>query len=393
MKNKIYYVLLFTLLSFNIYAQDTSDEVVKTEDKRYIAQIIFFDTQMKLKDDSRLVGGMSLGIELWTLLGEPVENYTFKWVNSGQLYSRKHNYTLQEKWLDKYPDLLKRYNQLEPTSIKLRYTVDFDFSGNESDLSNIPYEMKLPTKKWVVQGKRDINSIADFYITKAGKVGKELSPGSPKNWKEFIQYHYLAKYSNEQAKHVFVKSKKATFWGLELVELNVPTYQIDALIGEYLKRENGDEGLVSKEPELTNDWGEFPENKEDKHFIGEKFGGGIVFYVDETSEHGLIISVDDFGIMDWGIAKQTCEYYFKNGYNDWYLPSKDELGKFCPNRNILREKAKEFVETSYNSFWTSTEGKYDTTAWIYHNLESVCKEGYVLQKDRRYALYTRKLLI
>ncbi len=91
------------------------------------------------------------------------------------------------------------------------------------------------------------------------------------------------------------------------------------------------------------------------HYIGEKFGGGIIFYIDGTGQHGLISAdKDQSGKMfwyDWWISERVatdisdgmpntkaivkklglntaagmCDSLTLNGYNDWYLPSIKEL--------------------------------------------------------------------
>lgn len=98
------------------------------------------------------------------------------------------------------------------------------------------------------------------------------------------------------------------------------------------------------------------------HYVGELFGGGIVFWVDHTGEHGLIASLVDLdggsGVA-WvsaayqnteigesaqsyydgaantaaiiaqdateGYAATLCDSYVADGYSDWYLPSEREL--------------------------------------------------------------------
>ena len=96
------------------------------------------------------------------------------------------------------------------------------------------------------------------------------------------------------------------------------------------------------------------------HYIGESFGGGIVFYVYDNGKHGLIVSTEDQGtevkwynggtyittnafrdgvnagllnteriILSQGAgnyAAQIAANYKGGGYGDWYLPSAYELG-------------------------------------------------------------------
>ncbi|MDB2653242.1 hypothetical protein N9Y35_01550 [Flavobacteriales bacterium] len=94
-----------------------------------------------------------------------------------------------------------------------------------------------------------------------------------------------------------------------------------------------------------------------EYLVGMEAQGGIVFYVDETGEHGLVASIEDLGQYEWGcygtglsgasgisigsgyqntldivsgcsetpIAASEALGYESKGYSDWYLPSKDEL--------------------------------------------------------------------
>jgi len=112
---------------------------------------------------------------------------------------------------------------------------------------------------------------------------------------------------------------------------------------------------------------EYPEQSYDcdgnitEYVIGMEAEGGIVFYVDETGEHGLVAALEDLGHYEWGsigvvidgaigtsigtgyqntiaivnqgcipqnngkIAAQAALDYETSIYDDWYLPSKDEL--------------------------------------------------------------------
>ena len=90
--------------------------------------------------------------------------------------------------------------------------------------------------------------------------------------------------------------------------------------------------------------------------VGESYGGGVIFYVDGTGLHGLIAATSDQGTTDWGcfgisidgtspsigtgqanttaivngcvtagIAARICNDLVLNGYDDWFLPSNNEL--------------------------------------------------------------------
>jgi hypothetical protein len=124
--------------------------------------------------------------------------------------------------------------------------------------------------------------------------------------------------------------------------------------------------------------------------IGQQYGGGIVFYVDSTGQHGLIAApttinapvkwfngnyVQTFALgtkVGTGfqntqaiIASQEggsyaafmCNKLSLNGYTDWFLPSKDELYL------LYLQKAAGKVDGFVNNFyWSSTETSYNE-AW------------------------------
>jgi len=130
-----------------------------------------------------------------------------------------------------------------------------------------------------------------------------------------------------------------------------------------------------------------------RHYIGEAFGGGIVFYVDSAGKHGLIAFPIDFeeagvwsyndtvtGARGTGLGKgflntakivrvigapaDTTEDYaalevatfIANGYQDWYLPSKDELNELYKQKDVVGG----FRPFAY---WSSTEADA-STAWF-----------------------------
>ena len=51
--------------------------------------------------------------------------------------------------------------------------------------------------------------------------------------------------------------------------------------------------------------------------------GGLVVY--QSNGHGLIVSPEDLGIMDWHSAKKACDDLKLNGFSDWHLPNQKDL--------------------------------------------------------------------
>lgn len=116
--------------------------------------------------------------------------------------------------------------------------------------------------------------------------------------------------------------------------------------------------------------------------------GGIVFYVTDGGLHGLEAAPVNQGAAPWGcggvnlagadgtavgtgaqntadilagcgepnIAARLTDAYTLNGFDDWFLPSKDEQNELCLNRVVLGG----FI---YPAYWSSSEFN-DGNAWL-----------------------------
>jgi hypothetical protein len=143
--------------------------------------------------------------------------------------------------------------------------------------------------------------------------------------------------------------------------------------------------------------------------IGKAASGGIVFYIDETGEHGLVAALEDLGSYEWGCygteisgadgqaigtgyqntldivagcsETNTAAFNALNstieGYTDWYLPSFDELhemyntiGNGGPEGNIGD------FQNSY--YWSSSENDYNYAWYVnfYNGNSSPNYKGY-----------------
>ena len=122
--------------------------------------------------------------------------------------------------------------------------------------------------------------------------------------------------------------------------------------------------------------------------VGQSFGGGIIFYIDGTGQHGLISATTDqstaaqwgcFAVSipgtsmalgtgqanttlivnacsETGIAARICYDLSLNGYDDWFLPSKDELDQMYSQRTVIGGFTNNF-------YWSSTEYNVNN-AWL-----------------------------
>jgi|GEM_PF-2337446 len=152
-----------------------------------------------------------------------------------------------------------------------------------------------------------------------------------------------------------------------------------------------------------NEWSRIGVNA--GHYVGEHFGGGVVFWVDESWEHGLIVSLVNISVSapwsnitnvligptaqsTWdGLANSNaimgqqghtssaaklCDDY-TNGdcgtgiYDDWFLPSMDMLMTMFHSRYILNKNIVVICggdNIANETYWSSTE--YNAThAWAF----------------------------
>jgi hypothetical protein len=113
--------------------------------------------------------------------------------------------------------------------------------------------------------------------------------------------------------------------------------------------------------------------------IGQNYGGGIVYHLDASKQHGLIAAPADQDTASWGcyltliggtscdmgtgmentiaivngcsdshIAARICNDLVLNGFSDWYLPSRDEARDMYPYQYIIGG-------FNYYFYWTSSE--------------------------------------
>jgi hypothetical protein len=127
------------------------------------------------------------------------------------------------------------------------------------------------------------------------------------------------------------------------------------------------------------------------HYLGENYGGGIVFYVYDNGKHGLIISTEDqsTGVNASAFTSSNCctttnafrdginagmlnteriinsqgsgtyaallaANYKGGGFGDWYLPSTAELKLIILNKQYIMSTFLNSVD-QYKIYWSSNE--------------------------------------
>ena len=93
--------------------------------------------------------------------------------------------------------------------------------------------------------------------------------------------------------------------------------------------------------------------------IGDIHEGGIIFQINEDGT-GLVADLQDLELMNWYDAMDTAESSTLQGYDDWYLPSLEELELMYSTIGQGGGNIGGFV----NSFYWSSSEYYDFNAWV-----------------------------
>jgi len=89
--------------------------------------------------------------------------------------------------------------------------------------------------------------------------------------------------------------------------------------------------------------------------LGQSFQGGIIYFIDKSGEHGLIMSEKDLGSYSYETAlKKVTKFTAGNSYA-WRIPSKDELTKLFAYQQPLNSLSK-------GNYWSSTPDQ-DNYVW------------------------------
>jgi hypothetical protein len=114
--------------------------------------------------------------------------------------------------------------------------------------------------------------------------------------------------------------------------------------------------------------------------VGDKHGGGIVGYIygrgdkgfDEKVQHGIIVSIKDLdSVSTWDKAKSQAKEFNSEGFDDWQLPTKEEVILLYRNKNLIggfKDKETEAVHMApfdeknpyamdENDYWISDTAK------------------------------------
>lgn len=350
-----------------------SQSFEKTSDGRFMGHLTAYPG---FQDKTELMASARLTFEWWTLLAEPVEIYHIKWEASDHF---KFNETiLYRNQLSKYPDLLKRFDNLRPSHI------DFQIKGSANgdciSVKGGQYEALgrgVYTKhtggykkdgkvyqKYCV-GESFVYRIEDVKLlpTKAGKVGNGIVPGSP-HWNDFLRWGLLDIYdydkidkkdnkAKELNKDYFKKATSINIESIEIIKLEWPEYELKAILEKYSKYEKGEEVPTPKE--------------EVDSALAAMDGLNTYEEDDEWAQ-----PVQDFKMEK--VRDDNGKYGYKNEYGQPMIPPRfDDAEDFKEGKAVVRENGKSGIINKQGQYLLKLESGY--ISQVYQNIVVVSDGG------------------
>ncbi|MBL4763472.1 MAG: hypothetical protein JKY93_12345 [Gammaproteobacteria bacterium] len=198
----------FSVLTGVLSPASGQTTISKNADKRFSG--ILKSNVYQNTDPAGLMESYQLSLEWWMLLGQATEFYALKW-KSTEKYSvayRGKSYTVRRGNLANYPDLLKRFDNLQPSKLDLEIYGDatghvFQLDRKKSQLnpdffSTLGFRKQRGNRigrKTIVFAKYKMKAAVKYPVpdhkllySRAGASGADLLPRSPLNWNAFLRW-------------------------------------------------------------------------------------------------------------------------------------------------------------------------------------------------------------
>ena len=178
-----------------------------------------------------MMKSVTVAVEWWGLMGQPVYSYGFKWVPS-QAIQLPDGRRLSRSNIAPYPDLQSRFDQLRPTQV----TVSFDISvESKDDFQKPTHFVAINYEGGKAQGTVTTDSLS---AGSPGKMTTELSPGSPRRWRDFVNWWGDGGDSPDlSAQHTFQDAARIYFSNLRIISMRAPTTAAGVILDEFERRE------------------------------------------------------------------------------------------------------------------------------------------------------------
>lgn len=180
-----------------------------------------------------------------------------------------------------------------------------------------------------------------YYLRKKSSISTIISLIS--NWEGYTRLFAVLSgidesYGNGLSKLFIFSSSKDGYYDESPVKINFPSNGQQAATFSW-----NDKRTLAQIEQMTG------YSVKPRGIVSQIKNGGYVVY--EKNGHGIVMTLIDVGGNNWPEAKKTCDELVLNGYNDWRLPSKEEIEYFNNNlykRNLI------FGVISGTRYWSST---------------------------------------
>lgn len=201
------------------------------------------------------ISNLELGVKWVGLLGQPVEDYTFRWENSGYYFLPGGATKLNRYDLESYPDLLARYDNIRPSSLVLRMSVSAD-----------PVDGSTPTPHHFsgggagfALGTKYVRSTPHMVVLRAGCRSSNLIASSPPKNRDFIDWDRSLSSGDpdKSAQNTLAGAKQITLSSLRVESVEWPMTRIQSIYDELQDRTNAPEDAeaAAAKAELDSFWG------------------------------------------------------------------------------------------------------------------------------------------
>jgi len=312
------------------------------------------------ENNSVMKGIMSeaaLAIDWWVLFGEPAEQYIFSWAARDyyelQIPAPSGGGTIVKRViqsnLNKYPDLLLRYESLKPTEVAFEIVWSFAVTDGEI-LDQTGYSF---ISYYNTQNKfKTIVSSAGILTEPSGKI--PLSVPGIRQGKGEAFLGLPNDFPEEKVKalmQLFAKSKKFYIESVNITKINWPIDEMRAIADLYDKYEKGEADPSPKQ---------LIANAEEQNKYLSTYGG-TDFWGDAFADEKVNISLETVG----------SEYILKNNNLTTFKTNQYNLNLFWREKGYYSPN----TESKYLVMWGSTydnfrQGyKHDISTYPYHIID------------------------
>lgn len=271
-----------------------------------------------------LIQSAAMQVDWWLLFGEPTEQYEFQWVSSGYydiVFTDKKgkavNARIIKDKLAKYPDLLKRFNNLAPTAL------DFEINwriGSQTDADREAFKQRYKLLGSIGSSMPHLNSSFKTTVKNSGLLFEPsgIKPfavpgiGGGKG-RDFLGL--AANYDETKLSQIFAYWKISTgqvIQNFSATKNDWPVDEMKAIAEKYLAYENGEEEPTPKEQIAKAE----EKNKNIQAYAKDDFWGDAV---EETFTETELITSNDY-------RTQTIKEV-KSGKSTFIFNSKEEYGR------------------------------------------------------------------